>query len=184
MTEESATRPSLVEGAPVCGAYVCGRLVRHDPWVSVYLARSAGGGDFNFEARVLHVEPRSDAAAASAFAREASRLQELHHAGIARIVAAAVEGGAPVCSTLQRDPANCGACGRRCCNPTDRCAGGACTSTRCFGTQMPCTSPTPTDAGCIETVCVDTSSDDANCGACNRACPDGTFCVGSRCIGE
>jgi serine/threonine protein kinase len=99
MTEESATRPSLVEGAPVCGAYVCGRLVRHDPWVSVYLARSAGGGDFNFEARVLHVEPRSDAAAASAFAREASRLQELRHAGIARIVAAAVEGGAPVVVT-------------------------------------------------------------------------------------
>ncbi len=115
MTEESAMRSSLVEGTPVCGSYVCGRLLRHDPWVSVYLARSAGGGDFNFEARVLHVEPRSDAASTSAFAREASRLQELRHPALPRVMAAAVEGGTPVVitervrgATLRSITARCG----------------------------------------------------------------------------
>jgi hypothetical protein len=47
-------------------------------------------------------------------------------------------------------------------------------TTTCPGAQVSCTG----DAG---TTCVDTTSDPANCGACNMACPSGQLCTASVC---
>jgi len=44
-----------------------------------------------------------------------------------------------------------------------------------------CTSPCPTGQTKCGTKCVDTTSDSANCGACDKPCPTGQACVASAC---
>jgi hypothetical protein len=73
---------------------------------------------------------------------------------------------------LAGDPANCGACGDVCAEPTPLCAGGSCASS-CPPGRMLCGSS-----------CADTATDVAHCGGCDRACsaPGGTArCEGGGC---
>lgn len=66
----------------------------------------------------------------------------------------------PLCTDLQRDPMNCGACGR----PVD---GGTCTAgvPSCNAGQSLCGDG-----------CVDLATDTANCGACGKACGPNSTC--------
>ena len=90
--------------------------------------------------------------------------------------------GAPLeCADLRVNTLHCGACGVHCCGVSDRCVAGVCTS-RCPTLMVSCPASPAVDAGCVPTQCIDTSVDDLNCGACGRACADGTGCVSGRCI--
>ncbi len=74
-----------------------------------------------------------------------------------------------VCVDLQRDRANCGACGSSC-GPTGTCSGGTCVGKVC---------PSPLTA--CGGACVDTRSDLRHCGSCNNACPDSATCNNGVC---
>jgi len=66
-----------------------------------------------------------------------------------------------VCSYLDRDPSNCGACGVQC--VADQvCAAGRCTATCVMGGTLP-------GIVCAGS-CIYPKFDSANCGACGRAC--------------
>ena len=78
--------------------------------------------------------------------------------------------GAPLCSDVNSDPNNCGACaesGGQVCRDGNWCIQGAC---QCPGAEVSC-------AG----VCADTTADPANCGGCGLECPAATFCYQSLC---
>lgn len=90
-------------------------------------------------------------------------------------------GGDGYCADLDRSAADCGACNVHC-DPrrADRCDGGRCVCGRgrdaCAGT--------PESTCCtflVDTMCVDTTSDERHCGACNNACPGGSRCEGGTC---
>ena len=74
-----------------------------------------------------------------------------------------------VCTSLESDPDNCGACGKRC--P----AGLACTAGDC-SCECPagliCCVP---DGGAA--LCANLSTDDDNCGSCGASCPSGQVCT-------
>ncbi len=80
----------------MCGEYVLGPVLRLGAWVSVFLARRADERDYGYEARVVHVEPSDDPAAAAALQREAALLMELRHPSIPRVVAVGVEASEPM----------------------------------------------------------------------------------------
>jgi len=95
------------------------------------------------------------------------------------------------CVDLQTDPTNCGACGYTC--GGDPCISGVCTGV--VGPPPPDLLLTCADAGLTDcawslpcpacgAVCVDLSSDAANCGACGYTCPLGGFCQGGACTAE
>ncbi len=70
-----------------------------------------------------------------------------------------------VCTDTIFDPANCGSCGHACqCGPgfTATCVNGTC-SCQCLSPNTPCPGPNGT-------VCVNTSYDLNNCGACGNVC--------------
>jgi hypothetical protein len=86
------------------------------------------------------------------------------------------DGGAK-CTNTKTDSANCGTCGKTC--PL----GASCQNGTC---QNPCPL---TDAGQQSLCqpdggapyCVDTQSDDSNCGSCGHACAGGEICVSGAC---
>lgn len=86
------------------------------------------------------------------------------------------------CVDLQTDPTNCGACGYTC--GGDPCISGVCTGV--VGPPPPDLLLTCADAGLTDCgdICVDLSSDAANCGACGYNCPLGGFCQGGACTAE
>jgi hypothetical protein len=71
-----------------------------------------------------------------------------------------------VCVDLERDPANCGACGTAC-SGGETCQAGACTC--------------PTGQDDCSGVCVDLQRDPANCGVCGTACSGGKACQAGAC---
>src|SRR5580704_6686294 len=70
-------------------------------------------------------------------------------------------GGGPLCTTLDG-----------CCSDAE-CVGGLCAVGKCV-----CQSGKTL---CGKT-CVDTNSDDSNCGACGNACPAGSQCCSGSCV--
>ncbi len=83
------------------------------------------------------------------------------------------------CETnTQTSAANCGACGRACAlpNATSTCAAGACAIIAACATGFADCNANPAD-GCE----VNTRTDNANCGACGRACAAGRVCSGGVC---
>ncbi|MBL8922148.1 MAG: hypothetical protein JNJ54_25080 [Myxococcaceae bacterium] len=91
-------------------------------------------------------------------------------------------GGA--CVDLSVSP-NCGACGNTC-SGTAQCLNSSCvTPANCAGAMVNTTCSVDGGAGvCCDGQCVaDTRSDSAHCGGCGRACPTGTTCSSSNCVG-
>lgn len=109
------------------------------------------------------------------------------------------------CAALDRDPTNCGGCGRRC-GPGQVCVAGRCQAdatgpggggggggsngcpddcapgTACSGgTRVEACPEGTTQCGCQ---CTDLEQDPRNCGRCGRPCPPGQVCVGGECTTE
>jgi hypothetical protein len=72
------------------------------------------------------------------------------------------------CDDPMTSPSNCGMCGQSCGSGT--CSGGAC---RCAAGQ----------AFCGASGCVDVSSEDAHCGACDSPCDSFETCATGSCVG-
>ncbi|OJY15828.1 MAG: hypothetical protein BGO98_24490 [Myxococcales bacterium 68-20] len=92
------------------------------------------------------------------------------------------------CGTdLMSDRDNCGACGNKCgdyipLHMTSRCVDGGC-ELQCYSPVVPFE---PNDwrncNGKIADGCeIDVLHDNANCGSCGNACPDGVSCIGGKC---
>jgi len=83
-----------------------------------------------------------------------------------------------VCVNTATDPKNCGACGCECL-PGSACINGDCTPTCNLPLTLCCIGPTPPAChnGC-QSACVDTLTDNNNCGGCGQACDTGN---GSTC---
>ena len=84
------------------------------------------------------------------------------------------------CRDLQSDRAHCGACGNTCVEGYS-CQAGRC-RIQCAELQVPCAAPgADAGPGGGAEMCVDTTTDIRNCGACANACPFGQFCVRGSC---
>lgn len=81
------------------------------------------------------------------------------------------------CADTQTDSANCGSCGTVC-EAGEMCMAGACES-QCESGQSSC--EVVDEDGGTATICVDTMTTSAHCGACNMACTPGQACVGGTC---
>ena len=83
--------------------------------------------------------------------------------------------GQTYCTDPNRDPANCGGCGKTC--PVNSyCNTGVC-QTNAGTVTGPAACPGPTGAP----MCVNLVSDPANCGQCGRVCAAGMGCFGGVC---
>jgi len=90
-----------------------------------------------------------------------------------------------VCADLTKDPLNCGKCGTTC-TSGQICAGSTCTS-------CPAATPTVCNNTCVfglccpsgqtfcQGSCLDTSTDNNNCGSCGHMCPYPQICNGGTC---
>jgi hypothetical protein len=89
-------------------------------------------------------------------------------------------GGA--CTNTQTDPLNCGGCGKACTGASPVCQSGACVA-MCTNGFTSCGS----GGGCCCTLsvcsgqCVNTQSDNNNCGVCGKACGAGNSCQNGSC---
>ncbi len=72
------------------------------------------------------------------------------------------------CTALDRDPQNCGACGKAC-KPDEVCSKGSCKYACGTGTSL------------CNAVCVDQESDPQNCGLCGHTCNPGEVCSAGKC---
>jgi hypothetical protein len=77
-----------------------------------------------------------------------------------------------ICTDVNSDPNNCGACGKVCAASTPFCIQGVCTVNPCALGLTYC-----------DPACVDLSSDPFNCGACYKQCPSNEVCAGGVCQG-
>lgn len=89
------------------------------------------------------------------------------------------------CVDVRSDVNNCGACGTRC--PSGVCIAGVCQSggATCQRGDVGrfCNPDAGTSSLCCQgSGCIDTQTDNANCGACASPCGSGLTCVGGRCI--
>ncbi len=80
-----------------------------------------------------------------------------------------------VCSSLDTDPSNCGACGTVCA------AGMACVSGQCSVTCLASQTLCEPDGGDAGAFCANLQTDNDNCGACETVCPVGQACSGGVC---
>ena len=83
------------------------------------------------------------------------------------------------CVDTATDLQNCGACGARCCLG-NVCSGGRCAAA-CSPGNTACGPRTGPD-GCTFFACIDTLSDNNNCGACGTQCAAGQVCVLGSCL--
>jgi hypothetical protein len=84
-----------------------------------------------------------------------------------------------MCTVLNDDVRNCGACGNNC-RIGEECAKGECScegGSACVGNQRCC----PPQSNGTPGGCFDTSSDPAHCGACDKACGAGESCRAGVC---
>jgi hypothetical protein len=80
----------------------------------------------------------------------------------------------PICTDVQKDPDNCGACGTSC--PLAQvCVAGKC------ATDCPPSDEICTPDGGTRGYCVDVKNDNENCGKCGETCPNGQTCVNGTC---
>ena len=77
-----------------------------------------------------------------------------------------------VCTNLETQNDNCGACGHYCINGT--CSSAAC---GCAAGLQAC----PANDG-RDTICTTLATDGANCGQCGHACPNSSSCQGGVCV--
>jgi hypothetical protein len=85
-----------------------------------------------------------------------------------------------VCVDLETDDGNCGGCGRVC-GVLALCCGGECHppgAPSCLGCEPECGE----GLACCDAICIDTSSDETNCGTCGRVCGPGQECMGGACL--
>ena len=85
---------------------------------------------------------------------------------------------ATACADLQVDTENCGKCGFQC-GAAEACVKGAC-ATQCPSADTLC-SAAAGDAGKTSGKCVNTKTDNKNCGACGKSCKAGEICFGGAC---
>ncbi len=95
----------------------------------------------------------------------------------------APDGRTERCANLGRDFGDCGGCGQLCdALQANRCEAGLC---RC-GLDGDLCAGTETDVCCLDVFdvasCVDTTSDDLNCGGCNRRCGPFEDCRSGVCV--
>jgi hypothetical protein len=97
------------------------------------------------------------------------------------LCALAGEGGrccAGTCTSVEFDPAHCGACGRACPSGT-WCHYGSCVATQACDPLVSgaaCSVSTTHAGACCGGSCVDPTTDSTNCGQCGNVCPLGTTC--------
>jgi hypothetical protein len=88
--------------------------------------------------------------------------------------------GVDVCVDTRNDPQNCGGCGVPC-TADETCTLSSCVTAGC-GASCGCPSLESAcpvgDGG----VCVNLTSDPANCGSCGMVCPGSELCSGGRCL--
>ena len=75
------------------------------------------------------------------------------------------------------DPQNCGTCGHAC-GPNQECQRGQCNG--CQRGELACNGYDRYTAVSF-IYCTDPQSNNANCGKCGHACPEGLSCVGGHC---
>ena len=89
------------------------------------------------------------------------------------------------CTNVRLDEGNCGACaadGGATCADGEECCGGTCNAPAlCAGCAEDCAASGTT---CCSMECVDTQSDENNCGGCGVTCGAGQFCCGGTCTDE
>jgi hypothetical protein len=148
---------------------------------------SSGSGSGSSSGRDAAFDDAMDAAAGDAANCTSLLFGCPIDAGSDVVIADAETGPDGECGALN-DPNNCGACGVRCCGALPVCAFGG-GKYSCVG-DCPSAAPTmcfldsgPGPDGCSGSgICVATSIDSCNCGACGIACEGGTVCVSATCV--
>jgi hypothetical protein len=82
------------------------------------------------------------------------------------------------CVDTESDPGNCGGCGTTC-DPSKVCSRGQCNDI-CTPAQTACPLSGGNEGG-PGVFCVNTKTDNANCGACGKACPAEQTCAAGSC---
>jgi hypothetical protein len=94
-----------------------------------------------------------------------------------------LDGGIPYCANLYTNTEDCGSCNNRCdLRVADRCNGGVCL---CGLGRTGCTGA-PDSVCCLDSTeigsCVDTTTDNRNCGRCGGDCTGLERCVAGVCV--
>lgn len=90
-----------------------------------------------------------------------------------------------VCADTRASSSHCGACaadGGAICGPSEVCCGGSCADAASCGSCMDDCAAMGRE--CCIGACVDTDSDESNCGGCGLACGAGQLCCAGICVGS